>query len=429
MRKLLKNSWALFTGYGIIMIAFGLQGNLLGVRSVIEDFSLIATGVLMSAYFIGYFIGANVVPNLVARVGHVRVFAAFASMASLSILVHAVVVDPLAWSIARFLTGMSMVSIFIVTESWLNDRANNRTRGKLLSVYMFVTYGSIALGALLLNFSSPIKFEPFILISLLLSIALIPILLTKRKAPRFKKIIPMKTKELYKISPMGVVVSFCTGLIHSAIFSLTAVYAIKMGFSIFEISLLIFLITIAGALFQWPVGFISDKMDRRKVVVYSSIIAALFAFLAIASVGTAAELMHIAVDWEINKIMFFIFVTIFAGFSLPIYAINIAHTNDYIPKEKFVAAGAGLQLLMGLGAMGGPVTCVIFMYNFGPSGFFVFLIILHIAISVFGFYRMSVRPTEENPDSTFTPLPRNITPLGMELDPTTGADLSNVDKK
>ena len=429
MGKLLKNSWALFTGYGIIMIAFGFQGNLLGVRSVIEDFSLLATGVLMSAYFIGYFIGANIVPNLVARVGHVRVFAAFASMASLSILVHAVVVNPLVWSIARFLTGMSMVSIFIVTESWLNDRANNRTRGKLLSVYMFVTFGSIALGALLLNFSSPIKFEPFILISLLLSIALVPILLTKRKAPRFKKITPMKIKELYKISPMGVVVSFCNGLIHSAIFSLTAVYAVKMGFSIFEISLLIFLITIAGAVFQWPVGFISDKMDRRKVIVYSSIISAFFAFLAIASFGTAAELMYLSVDWEINKIMFFIFVTIFAGFSLPIYAINIAHTNDYISKEKFVAAGGGLQLVMGLGAIGGPITCVIFMDNFGPSGFFIFLIILQIIISVFGFYRMSVRPTEENPDSTFTPLPRNITPLGIELDPTTGANLSNVEKK
>ena len=429
MGKLLKNSWALFTGYGIIMIAFGFQGNLLGVRSVIEDFSLLATGVLMSAYFIGYFIGANIVPNLVARVGHVRVFAAFASMASLSILVHAVVVNPLVWSIARFLTGMSMVSIFIVTESWLNDRANNRSRGKLLSVYMFVTFGSIALGALLLNFSSPIKFEPFILISLLLSIALVPILLTKRKAPRFKKISPMKIKELYKISPMGVVVSFCNGLVHSAIFSLTAVYAIKMGFSIFEISLLIFLITIAGAVFQWPVGFVSDKMDRRKVIVYSSIISAFFAFLAIASFGMAAELMYLSVNWETNKIMFFVFVTIFAGFSLPIYAINIAHTNDYISKEKFVAAGAGLQLVMGLGAIGGPITCVIFMDNFGPSGFFIFLIILQIVISVFGFYRMSVRPTEENPDSTFTPLPRNITPLGIELDPTTGANLSNVDKK
>ena len=228
---------------------------------------------------------------------------------------------------------------------------------------------------------------------------------------------------------MGVVVSFCNGLVHSAIFSLTAVYAVKMGFSILEISLLIFLITIAGAVFQWPVGFISDKMDRRKVIVYSSIISAFFAFLAIASFGTAAELMHLSVDWETNKIMFFIFVTIFAGFSLPIYAINIAHTNDYIPKAKFVAAGSGLQLIMGLGAIGGPITCVIFMDNFGPSGFFIFLIILQIVISVFGFYRMSIRPTEENPDSTFTPLPRNITPLGIELDPTTGTNLSSKDKK
>ncbi len=429
MNKLLKNSWALFTGYGIIMIAFGLQGNLLGVRSAIEDFSLISTGILMSAYFIGFFVGANVVPNLVSRVGHVRVFAAFASMASLSILVHAIFVNPIVWSIARFLTGMSMVSIFIVTESWLNDRANNRSRGKLLSVYMFVTFGSIALGALLLNFSSPIKFEPFVLISLLLSIALMPILLTKRKAPRFKKISPMKTKELYKISPMGVVTSFCNGLIHSALFTLTAVYGVIMGFTIFEISLLIFLITIAGALFQWPLGYISDKMDRRKVMIYSSLVAALFAFLSIVTVGSSAELMNFAVDWETNKFIFFIFTTIFAGFSLPIYAINIAHTNDYIPKEKFVSAGAGLQLVLSLGAMGGPLACVIFMDSFGPSGFFVFLIILHIIISVFGFYRMSVRPTEENPDSTFTPLPRNITPLGIELDPTTGANLSATDKK
>ena len=384
MGKLLKNSWALFTGYGIIMIAFGLQGNLLGVRSVIEDFSLIATGVLMSAYFIGYFIGANIVPNLVARVGHVRVFAAFASMASLSILVHAVVVDPLAWSIARFLTGMSMVSIFIVTESWLNDRANNRTRGKLLSVYMFVTYGSIALGALLLNFSSPIKFEPFILISLLLSIALIPILLTKRKAPQFKKISPMKTKELYKISPMGVVTSFCTGLTHSAIFSLTAVYAVKMSFSIFEISLLIFLITIAGALFQWPLGFISDKMDRRKIVVYSSIIAALFAFLAIASVGTAAELMHIAVDWEINKIMF-LFCNNFCWLLTSYLRNQYCTYKRLYSKRKICCCGCRPSITYGFRSNGGSCNLCYFMYNFGPKLVFLFFVLFYIiAISVFG---------------------------------------------
>ena len=280
MNKVLKNSWALFTGYAIIMLAFGLQGNLLGVRSVIEEFTLLSTGILMSAYFIGYFIGANIVPNLVSKVGHIRVFAAFASTASLSILIHATFVNPIVWCFARFLTGISIVGIFIVVESWLNDRANNRTRGKLLSTYMFITFFSMACGSLLLNISSPKNFEPFILISLLLSIALVPILLNKRKAPQFKKITPIKIKELYKISPMGVFTSFCEGLIHSAIFSLTAVYAAKMNFNIFEISLLMFSIIISGAIFQWPLGYLSDKIDRRIVIILCSIAASFFAFLA-----------------------------------------------------------------------------------------------------------------------------------------------------
>ena len=179
--------------------------------------------------------------------------------------------------------------------------------------------------------------------------------------------IKKKIKELYKISPMGVFTSFCTGLIHSAIFSLTAVYAAKMNFNIFEISLLIFSIIISGALFQWPLGYLSDKINRRIVIIISSLAASIFGFLAIISVGPVPEIMHLSLDWKTNKIFFFIFVTIFAGFSLPIYAINIALTNDYISKDKFVAAGGGLQLVMGLGAMGGPITCAIFMNFFGAN--------------------------------------------------------------
>ena len=250
MGKLLKNSWALFAGYGIIMIAHGLQGNLLGVRSVIEEFNFIATGTMMSGYFIGYFIGANMVPKLVNKVGHIRVFAAFASMASLSILIHAVFVNPFVWTLGRFLTGFSIVGIFIVVESWLNDRATNRTRGQVLSTYMFITMMGLAIGTLLLNFSSPERYEPFILISLLLSIALIPILLTKRKPPKFKKLSSIKIKDLYKISPFGTVGMFCLGFIHSSLFTLVAVYAATINFTVFEISLLLFLITVSGGVFQ-----------------------------------------------------------------------------------------------------------------------------------------------------------------------------------
>tara|TARA_B100000700_G_scaffold250782_1_gene281543 strand:- start:263 stop:1552 length:1290 start_codon:yes stop_codon:yes gene_type:complete len=429
MGKLLKNSWALFTGYFVLMIAHGFQGNLLGVRTVIEEFNFIATGSIMSGYFVGYFSGANTIPKLVGKVGHIRVFAAFASMASLSILLHAVFVNPVIWTLGRFITGFSIVAIFIVMESWLNDRANNRTRGQLLSIYMFITLIGLSLGTLLLNFSSPEKYEPFILISLLLSSALIPILLTKRKAPKFKKLGYIDISGLYKTSPLATVSMFCTGLIHSALFSLGAVYAAAMNFSIFEISLLLFLVSVFGGIFQWPIGYYSDKSDRRIIIIFCTFFSALFCFLAIFASGTSLENMYLATNLGVDKIMFFIYVSLYAGMAIPLFTLNLAYVNDYISKEKFVAAGGGMQIIFGMGAMAGPFLCSLLMNKFGTNGFFVHLLSFHLIIGIFGLYRITKRPYEDNPESTFTPLPRNITPLGIELDPTTGADISSSEKK
>lgn len=425
MFKILKSSWALFTGYFILMVAHGFQGNLLGVRSVIEEFNFLATGSIMSGYFVGYFIGANSIPNLVSRVGHIRVFAALASMASLSILIHAVFVNPIIWTMARFITGFALVGIFIVMESWLNDRANNRTRGQLLSVYMFITLIGISLGSLLLNFSSPDKYEPFILISLLLSFALIPILLTKRKAPKFKKQGFINIKGLFKTSPLATVSMFCTGLIHSALFSLGAVYAAKMNFTILEISLLLFIITVCGGLFQWPIGYFSDKSDRRLIIIICTFVAAVFAFLAIYVSGASLENMYLAISADRNKILFFLFFGIYAGMAIPLFTLNLAYINDYMEKAKFVSAGAGMQIIFGLGAMMGPFLCSTLMSAFGTNGFFIYLLIFHLIIGLFGLYRITRREAVENPDNTFTPLPRNITPAGLELDPDADVDLSS----
>ena len=248
MFKVLKNSWALFAGIGIMMIAHGLQGNLMGVRSVIENFNVITTGIFMSGYYVGYFLGSHTTPILVSKVGHIRVFAAFASMASLSVLIVVVFVNPVVWTLARFITGLSLVSCYIVAESWLNDRATNKNRGQLLSAYMIILYSGLGIGMLLLNVSDPTNYEPFILVSVLLSLALVPILLTKRSAPKFKKIGTISVKELYEISPLGTVSSFCTGLIHSAFFSLMAVYATKANFTLFETSILLFIATMAGVM-------------------------------------------------------------------------------------------------------------------------------------------------------------------------------------
>jgi MFS family permease len=436
--KIIINSWALFTGFGIIVISHGFQGNLLGIRSVIEDFNFIATGTMMSGYFVGFFIGATVVPRLVTKVGHIRVFAAFASMASLSSLIHIVFIDPYVWILARFLTGFSMIGIFIIVESWLNDRANNKTRGKVLSLYMLITYVGMALGNFLLNVSNPKHYEPFILISLLFSIALIPILLTKRKPPKFKKTSSIKIKELFKISPFGSVSMFCTGFIFAPLFSLLSVYAVTMKLTIFETSLLLVGVMLAGALFQLPIGSLSDKYDRRKIIIGSSIVAFIFSLSAILVSGIGNSLPNLFIESTVSfnyfstvldKTKLFIFIILLAGVTLPLFSLNLALVNDYIPKEKFVAAGGGLNIIFGLGAMAGPLVCSTLMHFLGPNGFFIHLLIFLFAIIIFGFYRLGQREIENNPESTFTPLPTTITPLGIELDPETGVDLSNAEEK
>ena len=415
MNKILKNSWALFLGMSLIMLAHGYQGSLLGVRAVQENFSLTATGFMLSGYYIGYFIGAKTIPSFIIRVGHIRVFAAFASAASIVILMHSIIVNPFTWFVLRIITGISMVSIYTIAESWLNDRSSNKNRGSVLSIYMIVLYGSMALGMFFLNFSKPENFQPFILVSLFMSLSLIPILLTKRKAPTFKKITSMSLKELYKTSPLGMVGSLFYGTTQSALFSLLAVYAASMNFTILEISVVTFLLAISGAVAQWPIGKLSDKFDRRLIIVYTTFGAAFFALCII----FASRQMYLPGDLGTSKLWFYIFLILFSFCSLPMFAIIFAHTNDFIPKEKFVAAGAGLQFAFGLGAISGPFLCSIFMNLIGSNGYFIFLIIFHSLIGIFAIHRMRIRDAENNPDSQFTAMPQTITPIGMELNPTT----------
>ena len=416
MNKILKNSWALFLGMSFIMLAYGFQGSLLGVRAVQENFSLTATGFMMSGYFVGYFIGAKFITNIIGRVGHIRSFAAFASAASVAILAHSLFVNPLTWFLLRVVTGISMASIYTIAESWLNDRSSNKNRGSILSIYMIILYGSIGIGMFFLNFSAPENFEPFILVSLLMSIALIPILMTKRKAPTFKKIQVMSLKELYETSPLGMVSALIYGAVQSALFLLLAVYAASMNFTILEISIVTFLLAVSGAISQWPIGKLSDIFDRRKVIIYSTFGAAFFAICAI----LASRQMYLPDGLATSKTWFYICVILFSFLSLPMFAIILAYTNDYIPKEKFVVAGAGLQIAFGLGAMSGPLMCSIFMDIVGINGFWMFLAIFHSLIGIFGIYRIKVRSeVQENPDSQFTAMPESITPVGMELNPQT----------
>ena len=235
---------------------------------------------------------------------------------------------------------------------------------------MVILYGSMGIGMFLLNFSKPENFQPFILISVITSAALIPILLTRKQPPKFKRIKGMSLRELYDASPFGMVSSLCYGTIQSALFTLLAVYATSMNFTILEISIVTFLLAISGAVAQFPIGKISDMYDRRKVIIFSTFSAGVFCIFAI----LVSRQMYLPDGLATSKTWFYIFFILFSFCSLPMFSLILAHTNDYISKDKFVAAGAGLQFAFGLGAMSGPFLCSLFMDFIGPNGFYFFVI-------------------------------------------------------
>jgi len=406
MFKVLRNTWALFFGFGIICLGHGLQGTLIGVRSVLEEFSYVSTGLVVAGYYVGFLLGSILIPILLGRVGHIRVFAALASLASIAILLHSVFIDPYSWFLIRILTGVSLSGIYVIMESWLNDKSTNNTRGKVLSIYMIITFVFVGMGQLLLNLSDPAKVDLFILVSVLLSLALLPILLTQTEQPDISNPKSFTLKELYIITPLGFVGALLTGLAHSAVFGYGAVFASSKGLSILEISIFMVIITSCGALSQWPIGFLSDKIDRRIILIAMTFIASA---LCIFIVGSS----------YISLILFFILVAIYSSMSLPMYSLVVAHTNDFLQPNEIVAASSAVAKLVGLGSILGPVLASNTMSLMGSNGFFVYLFIIHGMLGLFGLYRMTKRTKPSDLESQYVPLPRNITPSGMELNPIT----------
>ena len=402
MMAVLTKTWALFFGFAIICLAHGLQGTLLGVRAIIEGFSFVSTGFIVAGYYVGYLAGSILIPILLQRVGHIRVFAALASLASIAILLHTILLDPFSWFFIRIITGISLSGIYVIMESWLNDKSTNETRGKILSIYMIITFAFVGLGQFLLNLSDPVKVDLFILVSILLSFALLPILLSISEAPKFDNPKRLALKELFVISPLGFVGAFFIGLAHGVIFGYGAVYAITKELSTFEISVFMVIVSTFGAIFQWPVGFLSDRIDRRIILISVTLIASVLS-------------IFILIFSYLSLIVFFIILAFYAGMSLPMHSLAVAHTNDYLQSDQIVAASSAINILVGIGAILGPITVSLFMKIIGPDGFFVYLFIVHLLLGLFGLYRMGKRTKQADLESQYVPLPRNISAAGMEL--------------
>jgi len=381
MIQVFNASWALFLGMFMLMIGNGLQGTLLGVRGELEGFSTFELSVVMSAYFVGFLFSSRTTPLLIQRVGHVRVFAALGSTVSAVLILYPVLTEPWAWTIGRVIIGFCFCGVYITAESWLNDASSNETRGKALSIYLMVQMAGIVAAQYIITQGDVSGFVLFIIPSVFVSLAFAPILLSIRPTPAFEQAKSMTMRELVSASPLACVGMFLLGGIFSAQFGMGAVYGTQAGLSVSQISLFVSVIYIAALVAQWPIGWLSDRIDRRILIILTTLVGGLGGLLAFV--------------WTGNFGVILISAALVGGTSNPLYALLIAYANDYLEKEDMAAAAGGLLLINGVGAIAGPLIVGWMMETIGAEGFWLFTASLMLGVAGYAAWRMIQRPRGE----------------------------------
>lgn len=398
MLTLLRSTLPLLLGIVLLMAGNGLQSSLLGLRGSIEGFSSAVMGGLMSGYYIGFLLSSLLTPKRVRSVGHIRVFAAFAALAATAVIAASLFVIPVVWLASRIVTGFCYSGLYVVAESWINDRSSNETRGRLFSIYMLTQYAGLIGGQALLNLYPPASFELFSLVAVLISLAVVPVLLTASQAPPVVTPRHVGLRQLYRISPLGTIGTLGIGMAQSAFFSMGAVFGHRIGLSTEQVSIFLIAAILGGAALQWPLGRLSDRFDRRRLLTAAAFASVLLAIAAMLASSYSLAVLIIA-------------AFLFAGTSMPLYSLCVAHTNDLLKPEQMVGASGTLMLLYGIGAIGGPFTNGALMSWIGPHGYWAYLAAGYLLLALFALYRMTRRtaPPRQEP-APMTPMPEAMTP-------------------
>jgi len=376
--SVVTTTWPLLLGMGVLMLGAGLQSTLLGVRATLEGFPTVVTGVIMSCYYLGYLLGTLIAPRLLRQVGHVRVFAALAAVASVAILVQGCFVDALTWGAMRLMSGVCFAGIYVVAESWLNDRASRANRGRLFAVYMLVLYGGLGTAQFLLVLSDPRTPTLFMLVSVLISLAMVPIVISAQQLPGHAAPRKVSLPDLYRNSPLGVVGVTVSGLVSAIIFSMGPVYARLSGLDTGRVAAFMAASILAAVVTQYPIGRLSDRLDRRTVIAAVCTLAAMVSGAIVAF----PEMPHAA---------FLILAALFSGFALTLYSLSVSHVNDKLEPAQMVASSSTLLLLNGSAAAIGPLLAGSLMTAFGPRAYFATLASLTGALAVYDLWRKSRR--------------------------------------
>ena len=399
--RIVLSIWPLFFGLTLIGISIGMQGSLLGIRAELENFNDFLIGLLMSSYFGGFLLGSLLAPKHIRRVGHIRIFGALSAVASITILLHALFINPWIWMLMRFLSGFAFSTIYVVSESWLNKASSNSDRGQILSIYATTLLLGICIGQFLLTIADPFKIDLFISISLIISIAAIPILLSGVKEPSIEEGDRITIKLLWRRTRIGVFAIALSQWVASIVFSMGAVYAIKIGFNQNQTAYFMGCLMMGGMFLQWPLGKLSDKFDRRWIIGLSSIFGAFCSILILFC--------------DKPNLFFYLSTFLFGGFSLSLYSIIVAFTNDHLRPNEITSASGTIILIGGLASMIGPLTSVLWFTKFGAETLFLMFTYSLFLVGIISIYRVltiPALPRRYKVDSTIQVAP---TPIGTIL--------------
>ncbi len=374
-RDLALATWGLFVGMALLLFAAGLFGTLLSVRSELAGLPTLVSGLISTAYYLGFLVGSRVALQALTRVGHIRAFTALASLLSATVIAIGLTSSAWGWAALRLVTGLCMAGQYVVAESWLNDLADNETRGRLLAIYNAVTIAAWGSGQVLQFAFAPRLLTGYAVASILISIAVVPVALSERAvAPPIRESAKISLRELAKVVPTGVGSCFLVGIAHGALTGMAAVYATRSGLSPGRIGLFVAAPSVGGVLLQWPISAASDDLDRRAVGALAAVGAMLTSALLL--LGPATKPMAI------------VLVGLLGGLSYPLYAIAGAYTNDWIEPEHVNSAASQLVTLYGIGAVIGPIVAAAMINVLDLKGYSWSLIMLHGFVATFFVYRM-----------------------------------------
>lgn len=382
MKRALIDNWALFLGMLMLMVANGLLVTLLSIRGAGLGFTPLTISLMQACYPLGALIGTVTVPRLIEKVGHIRVFSALASMVSTAAIIHLLTNDPWSWSVMRFMSGVCFPGLYVVTESWLNAKTENRIRAQVLSIYFIIQTLGPALGTALVGFPDPTGNLLFGIVSVLISLSIVPLLLSGNRAPEYSAPDRMTVTKLYRVSPMAVLGITLMSVGVSAWFIALPLYALRQGFSEAQASGALVVAMIAAGLVQYPVGWISDQTDRRYVVIGLSVISALVA-------------LWLAVDTSTSHIV--IGFAVIAAATLPIYSILAAHANDQLNAGQIVPASGTMAFLMQLGQVFGMLLGPNVIAMADGRGLQILLVIIGVGVTLIAVAR---RVSTEAPEET-----------------------------